>query len=316
VIHLFLLDKLKNGLTKVKEKWSNGIISLFSSETEINDEFWSSLEEALISGDVGLDVSEKLVEQLKALSKESKINNKPELNKMFIKILTDKLLSVEGMGEPFTFANRASPLVLLLVGVNGSGKTTSAAKLAKQFLDQGKSVIFAAADTFRAAAIEQLKTWGERTGVRVIAHQQGSDPAAVVYDAIKAARSSGVDVLIIDTAGRLHSKHNLMEELNKTYRVIEREVGASSIEVILVLDSVMGQNGLAQAEMFGKSTPVSAIILSKYDNTAKGGIVIAISEKLRIPVRYIGIGEKVEDLMPFPPQEFIKALIGDDNDVL
>lgn len=313
---LFALDKLKNSLVKVKEKWSNGIISLFSRETEINDEFWSSLEEALIAGDVGLDISEILVENLKTLSRENRIYNKPELKEMFIKILSDKLLSVEGMGEPFVLDNRASPLVLLLVGVNGSGKTTSAAKLAKQFLDKGKSVIFAAADTFRAAAIEQLKTWGERTGIRVVAQQQGSDPAAVVFDALKAARSSGVDVLIVDTAGRLHSKHNLMEELNKTYRVIEREIGASSIEVVLVLDSVMGQNGLAQAEIFGKSTPISSIILSKYDNTAKGGIVIAISEKLRIPVRYIGIGEKAEDLMPFEPLEFIKALIGDDVNVL
>lgn len=311
-----MFDKLKDGLTKVKEKWSNGIISLFSTETEINDEFWNNLEEVLIAGDVGLDVSEKLVNKLKALSRENRINTKLELNKMFIEILADKLLSVEGMGEPFELDNRASLFVLLLVGVNGSGKTTSAAKLAKQFLDKGKSVIFAAADTFRAAAIEQLKTWGERTGIRVIAQQQGSDPAAVVFDALNAARSSGVDVLIVDTAGRLHSKHNLMEELRKAYRIIEREIGASSVEVVLVLDSVMGQNGLAQAEIFGKSTPISSIILSKYDNTAKGGIVIAISEKLRIPVRYIGIGEKVEDLIPFEPLEFIKALIGDDKNVL
>ena len=308
-----LLNKLKDSLTKVKESWSNGIISLFNSGTEINDEFWNDLEEALITGDTGLDVSEKLVGQLKALSKKEKIDSKPELNKAFIKILTDKFLSVKGMGEPFNLNDKTSLFVILLVGVNGSGKTTSAAKLAKQFSDQGKSVIFAAADTFRAAAIEQLKTWGERTGIRVIAQQQGSDSAAVVFDAIKAARSSDTDVLIVDTAGRLHSKHNLMEELSKTYRILEREIGASSVEVVLVLDSVMGQNGFAQAEIFGKSAPVSSIILSKYDNTAKGGIVIAISEKLCIPVRYIGIGEKIEDLSPFDPETFIKALIGDDN---
>ena len=308
-----LLNKLKDSLIKVKESWSNGIVSLFNSDSEINEEFWNDLEEALIAGDVGLDVSEKLVEQLKTLSKKEKIKDKSKLNKMFIKILTDKFLSVKGMGEPFCFNDKTSLFVMLLVGVNGSGKTTSAAKLAKQFSDQGKSVIFAAADTFRAAAIEQLKVWGEKTGIRVIAQQQGSDPAAVVFDAIKAAQSAGTDILIIDTAGRLHSKHNLMEELSKTYRILEREIGASSIEVILVLDSVMGQNGFTQAEIFGKSAPISSIILSKYDNTAKGGIVIAITEKLRIPVRYIGIGEKIEDLSPFDPEAFIKALIGDDE---
>ncbi|MCL1940814.1 MAG: signal recognition particle-docking protein FtsY [Synergistaceae bacterium] len=308
-----LLNKLKDGLTKVKESWSNEIISLFRSGSAIDEEFWGGLEEALIAGDAGLDVSEKLVEELKILSKKEKINDKSELNKAFIKLLTDKFTSIKGMGEPFNFDGKSAPYVILLVGVNGSGKTTSAAKLARQFSDQGKSVIFAAADTFRAAAIEQLKTWGERTGIRVIAQQQGSDPAAVVFDAVKAARSSGTDVLIVDTAGRLQSKHNLMEELGKTYRVLDREIGAASVEVVLVLDSVMGQNGFAQAEIFGQSAPISSIILSKYDNTAKGGIVIAISEKLRIPVRYIGIGEKIEDLSPFDPEAFIKALIGDDN---
>ena len=308
-----LINKLKDSLAKVKENWSNGIVSLFNSHTSINDEFWNELEEALIAGDVGLDVSEKLVEQLKTLSKKERISDKSELNRKFIKIITDKFLSVKGMGEPFSFNDKGSPFAILLVGVNGSGKTTSAAKLAKQFSDQGKSVIFAAADTFRAAAIEQLKTWGERTEIRVIAQQQGSDPAAVVFDAIKAARSSNTDILIVDTAGRLHSKHNLMEELSKTYRILEREIGASSIEVVLVLDSVMGQNGFAQAEIFGKSAPISSIILSKYDNTAKGGIVIAITEKLCIPIRYIGIGEKLEDLSPFDPEVFIKVLIGDDD---
>jgi len=310
---LSLINKLKDSLSKVKENWSNGIVSLFNSHTSINDEFWNELEEALIAGDVGLDVSEKLVEQLKTLSKKERISDKSELNRKFIKIITDKFLSVKGMGEPFSFNDKGSPFAILLVGVNGSGKTTSAAKLAKQFSDQGKSVIFAAADTFRAAAIEQLKTWGERTEIRVIAQQQGSDPAAVVFDAIKAARSSNTDILIVDTAGRLHSKHNLMEELSKTYRILEREIGASSIEVVLVLDSVMGQNGFAQAEIFGKSAPISSIILSKYDNTAKGGIVIAITEKLCIPIRYIGIGEKLEDLSPFDPEVFIKVLIGDDD---
>lgn len=288
-----------------------GIASLFSSG-DVDENFWSELEEALIVGDVGVEVSEGLVSELRSIFKKNKIKTKRELNREFIKLLTEKLRSVNGMGGKFALGG--NPSVLLLIGVNGSGKTTSAAKLAHQFKAEGKNVMFAAADTFRAAAIDQLKTWGERTGVRVVAQQQGSDPAAVVFDALQAARSSKADVLIVDTAGRLHAKHNLMEELSKIYRVAEREVGAEAVEVVLVLDSVMGQNGFTQAESFGKCVPISSVILSKYDNTAKGGIVIAIAEKLRIPVRYIGLGEKVDDLQPFDVEEFVKEIVGVDED--
>jgi fused signal recognition particle receptor len=199
------------------------------------------------------------------------------------------------------------------VGVNGSGKTTTAGKLASRWTKEGKKVIFAAADTFRAAAIEQLKVWGDRSGVRVIAQQHGSDAAAVAFDALQAAKASGADVLIVDTAGRLHSKHNLMEELGKIHRVLEKEKGDSRMEVLLVLDSVMGQNGLAQAETFNKMLPLTGVVLTKYDNTAKGGIILAIAHSLKIPVRYVGLGEGEDDLRAFDVPEFVKALLGDDG---
>ncbi|MBR0034237.1 MAG: signal recognition particle-docking protein FtsY, partial [Synergistaceae bacterium] len=199
--------------------------------------------------------------------------------------------------------------VLLMIGVNGSGKTTSAGKLAMMFKRQKKSVILAAADTFRAAAADQLKIWGERSGVRVIAQGQGSDPAAVAFDAWKAAESSKADVLIVDTAGRLHDKHNLMEELRKIHRILLREAGQDRLETVLVLDAVLGQNSVAQAETFNSIIPVTSIILTKYDNTAKGGVVISIAEKLRVPVRYIGLGEGIDDLNTFSPQDFASALM-------
>ena len=211
------------------------------------------------------------------------------------------------MGQGFSLTNK--PLVLLMIGVNGSGKTTSAGKLAMMFKRQGKTVILSAADTFRAAAVEQLKIWGERSGVRVIAQGQGSDPAAVAIDSWKAAESSRADVLIVDTAGRLHDKHNLMEELRKIHRVLLREAGEDRLETVLVLDSVLGQNSVAQAETFNSIIPVSSIILTKYDNTAKGGVVISIARKLRVPVRYIGLGEGPDDLDTFSPEDFASALM-------
>ena len=296
--------RLKEGLKGVKERWSGGIARLFAGRT-FDDSFWEELEERLISGDVGIELSEELIDSLKERAKT--IRSPSELGEAFAGMVAEELSAVPGMGQPFELA--PAPQVLLMIGVNGSGKTTSAGKLALQYKKQGKSVILAAADTFRAAAVEQLKIWGERTGVRVVAQGQGSDPAAVAFDAWQAARSGGADLLIVDTAGRLHDKHNLMEELRKIHRVLLREAGPERVKTVLVLDAVLGQNSVAQAETFNEMLPLSSIILTKYDNTAKGGVVLSIARKLRVPVRYIGLGEAPEDLSPFDPAEFARALM-------
>jgi fused signal recognition particle receptor len=301
--------KLKESLKGVKERWSGGISSLFTGEP-FDAAFWEELEERLIAGDVGVELSERIVEDMKNEAKKRGVSTKAELRDIFVSMISDRLSAVEGMGQPFP--DSEPPLVLLMVGVNGSGKTTSTGKLATQFLRQGKKVVLAAADTFRAAATEQLQIGGERAGVRVVAQRQGSDSAAVAFDAWQAARASSAEVLSVDTAGRLHAKHNLMEELQKVYRVLEREAGADRLRVVLVLDAVTGQNGIAQAATFNKILPLSAVILAKYDNTAKGGVVLSIACDLKIPIRYIGLGEGVEDLSPFDPLEFALALMQDD----
>ncbi len=299
-------SKLKNSLKGVREKWSGGISKLFSAKN-FDADFWDNLEEQLIAGDTGLDFAEETIEFLKDEAKSKKLKTPAELKNIFVEKITGELNSVNGMGKSFEL--NKTPLILLMIGVNGSGKTTSAGKLATMYKNQGKKVIMAASDTFRAAAVEQLKIWGERSGVRVIAQGQGSDPAAVAFDAWKAAESSNADVLIVDTAGRLHDKHNLMEELKKIHRVLSREAGPERLETVLVLDSVLGQNSVAQAETFNNIIPVSSIILTKYDNTSKGGVVISIARKLRVPVRYIGLGEGAEDLNNFAPSEFANALM-------
>ena len=301
-----LFAKLKERLKGVREKWSGGISKLFSSKT-FDSDFWDNLEEQLISGDTGLDFTEEIIEFLKKEVKEKNIKTPSDLKNIFTSKITSELNSVEGMGKSFALTKK--PLILLMIGVNGSGKTTSAGKLATMYKNQGKKVIMAAADTFRAAAVEQLKIWGERSGVRVIAQGQGSDPAAVSFDAWKAAESSGADVLIVDTAGRLHDKHNLMEELKKIHRVLLREAGAERLETVLVLDAVLGQNSVAQAETFNSIIPVTSIIMTKYDNTAKGGVVISIAKKLKVPVRFIGLGEGAEDLNNFSSEDFANALM-------
>ena len=298
--------KLKESLKGVRERWSGGISKLFSAKT-FDAEFWDSLEDQLIAGDTGLDFAEETVEFLKDEAKRRGLKTPAELKNIFTEKITGELNAVAGMGKSFDLSK--APLVLLMIGVNGSGKTTSAGKLATMYKVQGKKVIMAAADTFRAAAVDQLKIWGERSGVRVIAQGQGSDPAAVAFDAWKAAESSKADVVIVDTAGRLHDKHNLMEELKKIHRILLREAGAERLETVLVLDAVLGQNSVAQAETFNNIIPVSSIILTKYDNTAKGGVVISIARKLRVPVRYIGLGEGAEDLNNFDPSEFADALM-------
>lgn len=298
--------KLKESLKGVRERWSGGISKLFSAKT-FDAEFWDSLEDQLIAGDTGLDFAEETVEFLKDEAKRRGLKTPAELKNIFTEKITGELNAVAGMGKSFDLSK--APLVLLMIGVNGSGKTTSAGKLATMYKAQGKKVIMAAADTFRAAAVDQLKIWGERSGVRVIAQGQGSDPAAVAFDAWKAAESSKADVVIVDTAGRLHDKHNLMEELKKIHRILLREAGSERLETVLVLDAVLGQNSVAQAETFNNIIPVSSIILTKYDNTAKGGVVISIARKLRVPVRYIGLGEGAEDLNNFDPSEFADALM-------
>ncbi|MDR1516219.1 MAG: signal recognition particle-docking protein FtsY [Synergistaceae bacterium] len=296
------ISKIKN----VTNKWSQGVSNLFS-DSPITDEFWEELEEQLILGDVGVDTAESLIADLRETATSGRIAHTAELKSAFADLLVRKLEEVGGMGAPLDVS--ASPSVILLVGVNGSGKTTTAGKLASIFLREGRSVILAAADTFRAAAIEQLKVWGDRAGVRVIASSQGGDSAAVVFDAIQAAKASGVNVVIADTAGRLHTKSNLMEELAKVRRVTARELPNGPAESLLVLDSVMGQNGFAQAEAFNKVAGLSGVILTKFDNTAKGGIVISIAQKLRLPIRYIGLGEGIDDLEPFSPRGFAAALL-------
>ncbi len=298
--------KLRESLKSVREKWSSGISKLFTSG-KFTPDFWDDLEEQLISGDTGLDFTEEMIDYLKDEAKRKGISSPEALKELFTAKIVDELSSVDGMGQTFSLNHK--PLVLLMAGVNGSGKTTSSGKLASLYAKQGKKVVLAAADTFRAAAVEQLKIWGERSGVRVIAQGQGSDSAAVAFDAWKSADSSGADVLIVDTAGRLHDKHNLMEELRKIHRILLREAGSERLETVLVLDAVLGQNSVAQAETFNSIIPVTSIILTKYDNTAKGGVVISIARKLHVPVRYIGLGEGADDLATFSPQDFADALM-------
>ncbi len=302
-------DKLKQGLEGVRKRWSEGLSGLFAGD-QLNEAFWEDLEGVLIGGDVGLDLTVRFIDTLRMEAERKYITTPAALFEVFEAMLVRELSEVPEMGQPLP-AEKGRMTILLLIGVNGSGKTTTAGKLASRWMKEGKKIFFAAADTFRAAAIEQLKVWGERTGVRVIAQQQGSDAAAVAFDALQAARAAGADVLIVDTAGRLHSKHNLMEELAKIYRVLKKELEDDRLEVLLVLDAVMGQNGLAQAERFNEIIPLTGIVLTKYDNTAKGGILLAIADRMKIPVRYVGLGEGEEDLRPFDPREFVRALLGE-----
>jgi fused signal recognition particle receptor len=300
-------DGLISSVRNAANKWSQGVSNLFSDKP-VTDEFWEDLEDRLLLGDVGVETAESLITDLKQVAIDRRIAHTAELKRAFAEMLVGYLNEVGGMGAPLDVS--ASPSVIMLVGVNGSGKTTTAGKLASLFLRQGRSVVLAAADTYRAAAIEQLKAWGERTSVRVIAQSHGSDSAAVVFDAVQAARASGTDVVLVDTAGRLHTKSNLMDELAKVRRVVARELGGDPAESLLVLDSVMGQNGFIQAEAFNKAVPLTGVIMTKFDNTAKGGIALSIARRLRLPIRYIGFGEGVDDIEPFSPKDFIFTLLG------
>lgn len=295
--------KLVAGLQKTRDNIIAGVDSIFSGFSAIDDEFYEEIEETLIMGDLGIQTTMSIVEDLKKKVKENNIKDPAECKQL----LMDSIMDQMDLGEnAYEFENRKS--VLLIIGVNGVGKTTSVGKLAGQLKDDGKKVIVAAADTFRAAAIEQLTEWARRAGVDIIAQQEGSDPAAVVYDAVAAAKSRHADVLICDTAGRLHNKKNLMEELKKINRIIDKEYPEAHRETLVVLDGTTGQNALVQARQFMEVADITGIILTKLDGTAKGGIAVAIQSELGIPVKYIGVGEKIDDLQKFNAEEFVNAL--------
>lgn len=296
-------NRLKSGLTKTRESLVKGIDSLFSGYSEIDDDFYEELEEVLIMADLGINVTTEIIESLKIKVKENKIKEAKECKKLLIETIKNQMSVPDAAYE---FENEKS--VVLMIGVNGVGKTTTVGKLAGRLKDSGKKVMVAAADTFRAAAVEQLTEWAHRANVDIIAGQEGSDPAAVVYDAVNAAKARDVDVLICDTAGRLHNKKNLMEELKKISRIIHNEYPDAYIETLIVLDGTTGQNAIVQARQFSEVADISGIVLTKLDGTAKGGIAIAIQSEMDIPVKYIGIGEQIDDLQKFNPEEFVNAL--------
>lgn len=298
-----IFGRLVAGLSKTRDNIVAGIDSIFNGFSAIDDEFYEEIEETLIMGDIGIHTTEAIIEDLKEKVKEQKIKEPSECKSLLIDTIKQQM----DLGEnAYEFENRQS--VVLVIGVNGVGKTTSIGKLAGQLRDQGKKVLLAAADTFRAAAIEQLTEWAGRAGVDIIAQQEGSDPAAVVYDAVSAAKARNVDVLLCDTAGRLHNKKNLMEELKKIHRIIDKEYPDAYRETLVVLDGTTGQNALEQARQFKEAADITGIILTKLDGTAKGGIAVAIQAELGIPVKYIGIGEQMDDLQKFNPEEFVNAL--------
>ncbi|MCR5177260.1 MAG: signal recognition particle-docking protein FtsY [Anaerovibrio sp.] len=297
-------DKLKKGLTKTRASITEKIEKLVIGYADIDDDLLDELEEILIMADVGVNTTERLMESVRKGIKKKEINSPEDLKPFLQKQISD-LLTRES--NEINMA-KSGPTVFLVIGVNGVGKTTTIGKLSAYYKAQGKSVMLAAADTFRAAAIDQLEIWGERTDAKVIRHEENSDPAAVAFDAVKAAVARNVDVLLIDTAGRLQTKSNLMEELKKINRVIQREIPEAPHETLLVLDATTGQNAISQAKLFTEAAPISGIVLTKLDGTAKGGVVIGIKAELAMPVKWIGVGEGVEDLRPFIAEDFAKAL--------
>ena len=295
-------DKIKQGLAKTKEAIAETWNDVFSV-SELDDDFYDELEESLIVADLGTETAAKATDRLRKAVSAKHIRQADEAREELRSILVDML----NVGDP-ELKLKTLPSVILVIGVNGVGKTTTIGKIAKQQVDAGKKVMLVAADTFRAAAADQLEIWAQRSGASIVRQHEGADPASVVYDGIQSALAKDVDVLIIDTAGRLHNKVNLMNELNKIRRVVDRELPRACKEVLLVLDGTTGQNGLIQAKQFKEIAGVTAIALTKLDGTAKGGIVIAVADVLQIPVKFIGVGEKEDDLMPFNAEEFVKAL--------
>jgi fused signal recognition particle receptor len=296
-------QRLKEGLTKSRENWTQKIGAIFYNR-QWDDQAMDAMEESLITADVGAKATEKLMQALRSEAPSGRQDPAEEM----VTRLRQAMVDILAPRTPAKPALTTRPWVVLFLGVNGVGKTTTIGKMAAQYRDAGKKVLLVAGDTFRAAAIEQLDAWGARVGVETIKHRAGSDPSAVVFDGMQAAKSRGVDVLLIDTAGRLHTKIHLIEELKKIRRVIAREQPDAPHETLLVLDATTGQNGLQQARVFKESTDISGIVLTKLDGTAKGGVIISIQEELGVPVRYIGVGEEIEDLQPFEPATFVEAL--------
>ncbi|HEO8422540.1 signal recognition particle-docking protein FtsY [Niallia sp. FSL W8-0635] len=300
-------EKFKEGLSKTRNNFSDKVNDLVSRYRKVDEDFFEELEEILIGADVGFETVMELIDELKNEVKRKNIQDPKEVQD----VISEKLVAIyqNGEEESSTINMQADGLtVILFVGVNGVGKTTTIGKLAHKYKEEGKKVLLAAGDTFRAGAIEQLEVWGERVGVDVIKHSEGSDPAAVMFDAVQAAKSRDADILLCDTAGRLQNKVNLMKELEKVKRVIEREVPGAPHEVLLVLDATTGQNALVQAKTFKETTNVSGIVLTKLDGTAKGGIVLAIRNELHIPVKFVGLGEKMDDLQSFDPERYVYGL--------
>lgn len=296
-------SKLAEGLTKTRNNIMNSVSNIFTGHDIIDNDFYEELEETLIMADLGITTTTSVIENLKDKVKELKIKDPADCKKLLMDSLKEQM---QVKPDAYDFENKKS--VVLMIGVNGVGKTTSVGKLASQLKNSGKKVLVAAADTFRAGAIEQLTEWARRSDVELIAQSEGSDPAAVVFDAVNAAKSRNVDVLICDTAGRLHNKKNLMDELNKIYRIVSKEYPEAAVETLVVVDGTTGQNAKEQARQFSEAAPVNGIVLTKLDGTAKGGIAIAIESELSIPVKYIGIGEKIDDLQKFDADEFVEAL--------
>ena len=297
-------DKIKAGLTKTRDAMASTLGGVFSGFSEIDDDFYDELEESLILADLGVDTAVKAADRLRKAVREQHLKTTEEAKNALKEILVEML----HVGET-TLNLSTTPAVVLVIGVNGVGKTTTIGKIATRLVNEGKKVLLVAGDTFRAAAADQLEIWAERSGASIVRQHEGADPASVVFDGIQSAKAKGVDVILIDTAGRLHNKQNLMNELNKISRIVERELPNSAREVLLVLDGTTGQNGLIQAKQFKEIAGVTAIALTKLDGTAKGGIVIAVADSLQIPVKFVGVGEQADDLMPFEARDFVEALL-------
>ena len=299
-------DKIKAGLAKTRAAFSETLEEVFSNADAIDEDFYEELEETLILADLGMDTVNALMKELRYRVTNRGLTTTEHV-KFNLKLILNDMLNVGSHELDLS----TTPSVVLVIGVNGVGKTTTIGKIAKQLTDQGKKVTLVAGDTFRAAAADQLEIWAERTGAAIVRQHEGADPASVVFDGIQSAKAKGSDVIIIDTAGRLHNKTNLMNELNKISRVVSRELPDAAKEVLLVLDGTTGQNGLIQAKQFKEIAGVTSIAITKLDGTAKGGIVIAVSDALKVPVKFVGVGEKADDLMPFVAKDFVDALIED-----